>query len=225
MPVKFRNRAEGGRLLSQKLSAYLNEPNAIVLGLPRGGVPVAYQVANALNLPLDVFTVRKLGVPGHSELAMGAIASGSIQVLNQSVINAVGVTAQDIERVSRNERRILEQRERIFRGDSPPLDVREKTVLVVDDGLATGASMRAAVTALRHGHPKSIVIAVPVASEETCRELAREVDHVVCVETPDPFIAVGMWYRDFSQTTDEEVRELLARAARERLIAHGPTVS
>jgi putative phosphoribosyl transferase len=219
MPVKYRSRTEAGRMLSQKLTEYSNERDTIVLGLPRGGVPVAYEVATALSLPLDVFLVRKLGLPRHPELAMGAIASGGIQVLNQSLIRALGVSNAEIERVARAERRLLEQRERLYRGDSSPIDVQDKTVILIDDGLATGSSMRAAVTALRQGRPETVVIAVPVASTEACAELGAEVDRVVCGETPDPFIAVGMWYRDFSQTTDDEVRDLLRRAARERLVA------
>lgn len=219
MPIKYRNRAEAGRLLSQKLAEYAHHPNAIVLGLPRGGSIVAYEVAAALSLPLDIFLVRKLGSPRQKELAMGAIASGGIQVLNRSVIRAVGISDAEIERAARAERRALEQRERFYREDSSGLEVRGKVVLVIDDGLATGASMRAAVHALRQGQPESIVAGAPVGSKEACAELGREADRVVCAEMPEPFIAAGMWYRDFSQTTDEEVRESLRRAARERLFS------
>jgi putative phosphoribosyl transferase len=184
-----------------------------VLGLPRGGVPVAYEVAKVLNAPLDVFLVRKLGVPGREELAMGAIASGSVRVLNKNVVQSLRLSDQTIEAVAAAEQRTLVRRERVYRGDRPRLAVRDQTIILVDDGLATGATMRAAVVALRQQQPRRIVVAVPVAAPETCDEFRAEVDDIVCAITPPLFYAVGLWYQDFSQTSDEEVRALLEHAA------------
>lgn len=181
----------------------------VVLGLPRGGVPVAYEVANALAAPLDVFVVRKLGVPGHEELAMGAIASGGVIVFNEDVVAAVGIDREQIEAVARRELETLTRQEVSFRGDRPPVEVRDRIAIVVDDGLATGATMRAAVQALQDLAAKVIVVAVPTAPRETCEALRREVDEVVCATTPDSFTAVGMWYRDFAPVSDDEVRKLL----------------
>jgi predicted phosphoribosyltransferase len=209
----YRDRYEAGRILAGNLTAYANQPNVIVLALPRGGVPVAYEVAQALHAPLDVFLVRKLGLPGHEELAMGAIASGGVRVLNEEVVRVLQVPDDVLETVAATEQQELERRERLYRGDRPPLDVHGKTVILVDDGLATGASMRAAVAALRQMEPARIVVAVPVGSAETCHDLGQEADEVVCASTPEPFRAVGLWYEDFSQTSDEEVRELLEREA------------
>jgi predicted phosphoribosyltransferase len=180
-----------------------------VLGLPRGGVPVAYEVAAALAAPLDVFVVRKLGVPGHEELAMGAIASGGVRVLNERVVNEVGIDAPEIEAVADRERAELERRERAYRGERDPIDVEGKTVIVVDDGLATGATMRAAITALRDRQADTIVVAVPTGSPQTCAEIGETVDEIVCPRTPEEFTAVGVWYRDFEPTSDDEVRRLL----------------
>ena len=209
----FRDRREAGQFLAQKLTDYANRPDVVVLALPRGGVPVAYEVANRLNAPLDVFVVRKLGVPGHEELAMGAIASGGVRVLNPDVLSYIRIHQAIIDRVSEFETSELERRERLYRGIRPPLEVKNKTVIVVDDGLATGSSMRAAVKALRQKDPKMIIVAVPVGARETCDSFENEVDTMaVCAVMPEPFMAVGVWYQDFSQTTDEEVRELLARA-------------
>jgi predicted phosphoribosyltransferase len=182
-----------------------------VLGLPRGGVPVAYEVAHALEAPLDVFVVRKLGVPGHEELAMGAIASGEMMVLNDDVVLATGIDPDLIEAVAARELETLRRQEVGYRGDRPPVEVRERVAIAVDDGLATGATMRAAVRALRDRGAKSIVVAVPTAPRETCEALRREVEEVVCASTPDPFMAVGLWYRDFAPVSDEQVRELLGR--------------
>ena len=210
---RFRDRRDAGRQLAEKLSAYANRPDVLVLGLPRGGVPVAYEVAKVLNAPLDVFLVRKLGVPGHEELAMGAIASGSVRVLNKNVVQSLRLSDQTIEAVAAAEQRTLVRRERVYRGDRPRLAVRDQTVILVDDGLATGATMRAAVVALRQQQPKRIVVAVPVAAPETCDEFRAEVDDIVCAITPPLFYAVGLWYQDFSQTSDEEVRALLEHAA------------
>ena len=184
-----------------------------MLGLPRGGVPVAFEVAQALGTPLDVFVVRKLGVPEHPELAMGAIASGGVRVLNEPLIRALGISAGEIDQVARDEKAELERRERSYRGTRPPPDLRNRTVLLVDDGVATGASMRAALTALREHGPLRIVVAVPVGSAQTCAELRADADDVVCARVPEFFAAVGQFYEEFSQTTDDEVRDLLARAA------------
>jgi predicted phosphoribosyltransferase len=191
------------------LPGYAGRDDAVVLGLPRGGVPVAYEVAHALGAPLDVFVVRKLGVPGHEELAMGAIASGEVMVLNDDVVTATGVEREQIDTVARRELETLRQQEVSLRGGRPPVEVRGRVAVVVDDGLATGATMRAAVSALRGLDAQAIVVAVPTAPRETCEALAREVDEVVCAATPDPFMAVGMWYRDFAPVSDDQVRELL----------------
>jgi erythromycin esterase-like protein/predicted phosphoribosyltransferase len=210
-PERFRNRNEAGRLLAEKLTAYANRPDVLVLALPRGGVPVAYEVARALGAPLDVFVVRKLGVPGYEELAMGAVATGGVRVLNDQIVQRLGIPQYIIDAVAARELQELARRERLYRGGRPPPDVRGRTVILVDDGLATGATMRAAIMALRQLEPARIVVAVPTASPETCEELKAEADDVVCAITPEPFLAVGHWYEDFSQTTDEEVRDLLAR--------------
>jgi putative phosphoribosyl transferase len=216
MGTQFRNRTEAGRLLSHKLLAYANQRNLIVLALPRGGVPVAFEVAKVLHAPLDVFLVRKLGVPGHEELAMGAIASGGVRVLNDIVIDAFDVSPQTIDMITAKEQEELERRERHYRGDGSMPDLRQRTVILIDDGLATGSTMRAAVAALRQQQPARIVVAVPTAARETCKHFEAEVDEIICAQTPEPFVAVGMWYRDFSQTTDQEVHDLLERAAEER---------
>jgi predicted phosphoribosyltransferase len=209
----YRDRSEAGQVLAGKLRAYAGQPNLLVLALPRGGVPVGYEVAQALRAPLDVFLVRKLGYPGHEELAMGAIASGGVRILNEDVVRVLQVPDDVIESVAAAEQQELERRERLYRGDRPPLDVRDKIVILVDDGLATGASMKAAVAALREMRPARIVVAVPVGSVDTCYEMRDFADDVVCAATPEPFRAVGLWYEDFSQTTDEEVRDLLNREA------------
>jgi putative phosphoribosyl transferase len=208
----FRDRIAAGQALAPLLMAYAHRPDTIVLGLPRGGVPVAYEVARALHAPLDVFLVRKLGVPGHEELAMGAIATGGVRVLNAGVIESLKIPESVIDSVTARERQELARRERLYRGTRPPLVVRERTVILVDDGIATGATQRAAVAGLRPLEPARIVIAAPVAALSTCEELAALVDEVVCAYTPDPFYAIGIWYDDFSQTTDEEIQDLLARA-------------
>jgi predicted phosphoribosyltransferase len=213
-PRPFRDRREAGRLLAAKLAGHANRPDVLVLALPRGGVPVAYEVARALGAPLDVFVVRKLGVPGHEEYAMGAIATGGVRVLNNDVVNALGIPDHVIDRVAAREQQELARRERLYRGDRPPPDVRGRTVILVDDALATGATMHAAVKALRPQQPARIVVAVPTASPDACEQLQAEADEVVCATTPEPFYAVGLWYENFSQTTDDEVRDLLARAER-----------
>jgi predicted phosphoribosyltransferase len=209
----FQDRFEAGRLLASRLSHLANRSDVVVLALPRGGVPVGFEVAKALNAPLDVFVVRKLGVPGHKELAMGAIASGGVRVLNEDVVRAFGIPDEVVDMVAAEEERELQRREREYRDGRPPIDVRGRAVILVDDGLATGSSMRVAALALKQKNPTQIVVAVPVASPDTCAEFESEVDQVICAVTPEPFRAVGQWYRDFSQTSDEEVRELLRRAA------------
>lgn len=209
----FADRVEAGKLLGDEVVRRIGKrADAIVLALPRGGVPVGYEVARALGAPLDVFIVRKLGVPGQEELAMGAIASGGVQVLNQEVLRYVSVPQRTIDVVAAQEGRELLRRERAYRGNRPPLDVAGKTVVIVDDGLATGSTMRAAVLALRQMKPREIVVAVPVGAPSTCAELGAMVDEMICLRTPEPFQAVGLWYDDFSQTTDEEVHALLGVA-------------
>ena len=209
----FENRREAGRLLAEKLLAYADRDGVIVLGLPRGGVPVAHEVAQRLRVPLDVFLVRKLGVPGQEELAFGAIASGGGRVLNSDLVRALRLPDSMIQRVASSENIELNRRDRIYRGDRPFPDLTDKTVIVVDDGLATGASMRAAVEALRKLGPKEIVVAVPVCARQTCDSFDELADVVcVCAATPEPFYGVGMWYRDFSQTSDAEVHDLLERS-------------
>lgn len=211
-PRPFRDRYEAGRQLAAKLSAYAERPGMVVLALPRGGVPVAFEVARALNAPLDVFLVRKLGVPGHEELALGAIASGGVRVLNAEVVRALDIAPDTIEAVTTREEEELARRERAYRDDRPPPEVTGRTVLLVDDGLATGATMRAAVAALRAEDAGRLVVAVPVAAPDTCDAFRAEVDEIVCAVTPEPFYAVGLWYADFTPTTDAEVHDLLARA-------------
>jgi predicted phosphoribosyltransferase len=220
MPSRFRDRREAGRVLATKLSAYANRPDVLVLALPRGGVPVGYEVARALDAPLDVFLVRKLGIPGQDELAMGAIATGGVRVLNDQLLSAVQIPDEIIDAVAAREQRELARRERLYRGDRPPPDVRGKTVILVDDGLATGSTMLAAIRALRQQQPARIVVAVPIAAPETCDQLRSQVDDIVCAITPEPFLAVGTWYQDFSQTTDDEVRDLLARSAEQVALRH-----
>jgi putative phosphoribosyl transferase len=215
----FRNRRDAGRILAQKLIDYAGRNDVIVLALPRGGVPVAYEVALALHAPLDIFIVRKLGLPGHEELAIGAIASGGVRVLNQDIIQYLNIPDALIDAVVQRELQELERREFAYRGNDPPLEVKDRTVILIDDGLATGASMRAAVAGLREKNPAHIVVAVPTAALETCEALEPEVDQMICATTPEPFYGVGRWYEDFSQTTDEEVRMLLQEANRQLL--HG----
>jgi predicted phosphoribosyltransferase len=214
---RFRDRFEAGRILGEELRqrGYAAGTDVIVLALPRGGVPVGYEVAGALHAPLDVFIVRKVGVPGHEELAMGAIASGGVKVVNEDVLDMLRLPRAMFEAVAKKELREVERREKEYRGDRPRLDLKGKTVILVDDGLATGSTMLAAVRAVALAGAERIVVAVPVAAEETCDAFRGEVDDVICAITPQPFHAVGIWYEDFSQTSDQEVRELLARAAEE----------
>ncbi|HEY7747357.1 MAG TPA: phosphoribosyltransferase [Aestuariivirgaceae bacterium] len=212
-PKVFQDRREAGRLLAAKLSAYADRSDVIVLALPRGGVPVGYEVARALRAPLDVFVVRKLGLPGQEELAMGAIATGGVRVLNQELLDKVQLPPHLIDAVAAKELDELQRRERAYRGGRPPPVVRGQTIILVDDGLATGSSMQAAIKALRELAPARIIVAVPTAPKDTCESLRAEADEVICDITPEPFFGVGLWYADFSQATDDEVRTLLAEAA------------
>lgn len=212
MGLPYDDRRDAGRQLAARLASYAANPRALVLGLPRGGVPVAYEVARALGAPLDVFLVRKLGVPGHEELAFGALASGGSRVYNEALLRELALDAETIEVIAAREGRELSRRERAYRAERPPPDLRGRVIILVDDGLATGATMRAAVVALRWQDPARIVVAVPVGAPATCALLGVEADEVVCAAIPDPFYAVGQWYEDFSETTDDEVRALLAAA-------------
>lgn len=208
----YQDRRDGGQTLADELSHYAGRSDVIVLGLPRGGVPVAYEVARRLGVRLDVFLVRKLGVPGQEELAMGAIASGDVRVLNDDVVRQLHMADEVIDSVADQERIELRRREQAYRGDRSLPDLRGRTVILVDDGLATGATMRAAVAGVRAHEPAEIVVAVPTAAPQTCADLETIVNEIVCAETPQPFLGVGAWYRDFSQTTDAEVRDLLEKA-------------
>jgi predicted phosphoribosyltransferase len=219
MTSRFRDRIDAGRRLAAELRAYADDPDVRILALPRGGVPVGYEVARALRAPLDVFLVRKLGLPQHPELAMGAIASGDTMVLDDALVRRARVTDAQVRAVVDRERRELERRERRYRGDRPPPDIAGRTVILVDDGLATGATMRAAVQAVRQREPGRVVVAVPIASPEACEAFREVTDDTVCAVTPEPFYAVGLWYEDFSQTSDEEVHELLEDA---RMLALPP---
>lgn len=212
--ASYHDRYDAGRRLASLLSAYAQRLDVVVLALPRGGVPVGSEVAMALGAPLDVFVVRKLGVPGHEELAMGAIASGGVRVLDPNVMDLAEIGEADVQRITAAEQRELERRERQYRGDRPFPDLRGKVVILVDDGLATGSTMRAAVAALRQEGPTKIVVAVPVAAPDVCESFRAVADDIVCAATPTPFHAVGLWYDDFTQTTDDEVRDLLERAQR-----------
>jgi predicted phosphoribosyltransferase len=209
----FKDRADAGRKLAKSLSKYANRSDVLILALPRGGVPVAFEVAKALNVKMDVFIVRKLGVPGHEELAMGAIASGNIRVLNEDIVGSLQIPPQIVERVAEGELKELERREQMYRGSRQKLDVTGLTVILIDDGLATGATMRAAAAALKTKNPARIVVAVPVAAADTCQLFQHEVDETICLAAPEPIYAVGAWYGDFSQTTDREVCDLLDKAA------------
>jgi putative phosphoribosyl transferase len=209
---RFRDRAEAGQQLARRLLEYAAS-DVMVLALPRGGVPVAFEIAKALHAPLEVFLVRKLGVPGQEELAMGAVASGGVRVLNEDIVQSLGIANEAIERVAAKESAELERRERVYRGHRPFPELKGKTVICVDDGIATGATMRAAVTALRQAHPATLMVAAPTSARDTYEQLQREADKVVCLATPEPYIAVGLWYEQFPQTSDEEVKRLLSEAS------------
>ena len=208
----YRDRPDAGRILATRLLKYKDRADVLVLALPRGGVPVAFEVAKALHVSLDIFLVRKLGVPGHEELAMGAIATGGVRVLNDEVVDYLEIPERDIDAATERELEELTRRERTYRGERPEPDVKGKTVILIDDGLATGSTIRAAAAALRQQQPAWIVVAVPVSALQTCDECTIGVDEIVCAVTPEPFLGVGQWYEDFSQTKDEEVRELLEQA-------------
>lgn len=212
----FKNRREAGQALAKELSAYSNSNDVVILALPRGGVPVAFEVAQELHAPMDVLIVRKLGTPGQKELAMGAIASGNVRILNESVVKQLGIPAEVVEEISRQEREEMERRERAYRGDRAAVDVLGKTCIVIDDGIATGATMRAAVTVLKQLGTQRLIVAAPTAARDTYVTLCREADEVVCLATPEPYIAVGVWYDQFPQTSDEEVCSLLDRNATSR---------
>ncbi|WP_017720263.1 phosphoribosyltransferase [Kamptonema formosum] len=209
--MRYRDRTEAGRLLAEQLQAYASRPEVLVLALPRGGVPVAFEVARRLNAPLDICLVRKLGAPGYKELAMGAIAPGGVMVLNQNVVGELRISKENIERVAAEEQQELERRNRTYRGDRPAPDIQNRTVILVDDGIATGSTVRAAIATLRQQKPERVVVAVPVAPLSTCNELKAEADEIVCLRALEPFRAISLWYGDFSQTTDDEVRSLLAK--------------
>ena len=211
MLQRFRNRTQAGKLLAAQLTEYANRADVLVLGLPRGGVPVAYEVAKELDAPLDVCLVRKLGVPGHKELAMGAIATGGVRVINENVVDWLRISPETINQVAAIEMRELDRRSHTYRGNRPLLKVKNHTIILVDDGIATGATIRAAIATLKKQQPRKLVVAVPVAAASTCEELQAEVDQVVCVMMPEDLCAIGIWYEDFQQTTDTEVCELLTR--------------
>jgi putative phosphoribosyl transferase len=219
--MRFQNRTEAGQLLAQKLEAYTGRPDTLVLALPRGGVPVAYEVAMHLHLPLDIFIVRKLGLPGEEELAMGALASGGTRILNMELIKEAKVPDSLVEKVTAEERQELERREQLYRNNRPALEIKGRTVILIDDGLATGTSMRVAALALKRQQPDRLVVAVPVAPPGIYEDFSDLADEVVCVITPRNLYAIGMWYDDFAQTTDQEVCDLLAEADRRNL--SGPT--
>jgi putative phosphoribosyl transferase len=214
----YQDRRDAGKRLTRSLEQFAGRADVVVLALPRGGVPVGFEVAEALGAPLDVFIVRKLGVPGHEEYAMGAVASGGVIVLNEEATGSLGIPASMIEAVAAREQKEIVRRDRLYRGTRPPLDVRDKTIILVDDGLATGSTMRAAVEALRNRSPKRIVVAVPVGAVSSCRQLREIADEVICPSTPEPFEAVGLWYVHFEQTSDAEVRELLDRSVSRRSV-------
>lgn len=209
MRQKFHNRTEAGKLLAAKLTEYARRDDVLVLALPRGGVPVAYEVATALNAPLDVCLVRKLGVPGHTELAMGAISTGKVLIINENVVNCLGISSQTIDDVTAIETNELERRHRIYRGDRPLPNIKNQTIILVDDGIATGATIKAAIATIKQQQPHELIVAVPVAGVSTCEDLATQADKVVCLIMPENLYAIGMWYEDFAQTTDAEVCELL----------------
>ena len=208
--MSFRDRTEAGKQLAEKLVEYRDQPDLLVLALPRGGVPVAFEVAQVLHAPLDVFIVRKLGVPGQEELAFGAIATGGVRVLNQTIIKRFQITPEEVEAVTTVEQDELKRRQRLYRGDRPLPEIRDHTIILVDDGLATGATMHAAVVAIRQQEPARLIVGVPISSPEMCAAFQDEVDEIICAVTPEPFYAVGLWYEDFPQVTDAEVHNLLA---------------
>lgn len=217
MEIKFRDRKEAGQQLATQLQAYANRPDVLVLALPRGGVPVAYEIAQALNLPLDVCLVRKLGAPGQAELAMGAIAPNGVMVLNKEVLRSLNVSRQALLQVANSEKQELDRRVRVYRGDRPAPLIRDRVIILVDDGIATSSTLRAAITVIQRQQPKRVVVATPIAPSSICESLERIVQQVVCLSTPEPLYSIGMWYDDFSQTSDEEVCRLLQQASTDRM--------
>jgi putative phosphoribosyl transferase len=211
--MRYRDRSDAGRQLASLLTQYADRDDVVVLALPRGGVPVSFEIARALPAPLDVFLVRKLGAPGHPELAMGAIASGGVRVLSEDILTQLAITRDEVEAVTARERIELERRDRMYRGDRPPTALADRTVILVDDGLATGATMEAAILAVRQSNPARVVVAAPVGAADTCHRLRKIADEVVCAATPEPFQAVGLWYERFDQTSDEEVVKLLRESS------------
>ncbi|MDZ8055315.1 MAG: phosphoribosyltransferase [Aulosira sp. ZfuVER01] len=211
MTTRFRNRSEAGKQLASKLTDYAHRPDVLVLGLPRGGVPIAFEVAKALDVPWDICLVSKLTVPGHKELAMGAIASGGVRCLNYDVVSWLGISGKTIDDVAAKEQRELERHDRTYRGHLSPLDLREHTIILIDDGIATGSTMRAAIAIVREQQPQQIIVAVPVGLAKTCKELRQEVDKVVCLMTPEPFYAIALWYENFAQISDTAIHELLTQ--------------
>jgi putative phosphoribosyl transferase len=209
----FRDRSDAGRILASRLTHYKGRKDVVVLALPRGGIPVAYEIGKELGVPVDVFVVRKLGVPGQEELAMGAIASGDVRIINYDVVNQFGIDQETIDRITDEERQELRRREQLYRGDRRPPALAGKSIILVDDGIATGSTMRAAIAAMRQSTPARLIVAVPVAAASTYREMSAEVDEFICPETPEAFFAISQWYERFEQTTDDEVRDLLSRAA------------
>ena len=209
----FRDRSDAGRILASRLTHYKGRKDLVVLALPRGGIPVAYEIGKELGVPVDVFVVRKLGVPGQEELAMGAIASGDVRIINYDVVNQFGIDQETIDRVTDKERQELRRREQLYRGDRRPPALAGKSIILVDDGIATGSTMRAAIAAIRQSTPARLIVAVPLAAASTYREISAEVDEIICPETPQSFFAISQWYERFEQTTDGEVRDLLSRAA------------
>src|SRR5579884_1191270 len=214
--AQFQDRYEAGRFLARKLEHHAGDPSLVVLALPRGGIPVGYEVAKSLNAPLDIFLVKKLSMPGYEELSLGTVASGGVRLLNAEGIHHLGISQNLVDALVQEREQDLERREKIYRGERAAAQIEGRNVIIVDDGLATGANMRAVVHALHERHPKSVTVAVPIGSDDTCQQMAREADEVVCALTPDPFYSVGAWYSDFIQITDEEARELLDHAAHER---------
>jgi putative phosphoribosyl transferase len=211
--MMFRDRSDAGRILASRLTHYNGRKDVVVLALPRGGIPVAYEIGKELGVPVDVFVVRKLGVPRQEELAMGAIASGDVRIINYDVVNQLGIDPGTIDRVTDQERQELRRREQLYRGDRRPPALAGKSIILVDDGIATGSTMRAAIAAVRQSTPTRLIVAVPVAAASTYREISAEVDEIICPETPEAFFAISQWYDRFQQTTDDEVRDLLSRTA------------
>lgn len=216
MSYRFADRIEAGQALAERLSYLAGTPNLIILALPRGGVPLGFEIAKALHAPLDIFLVRKLGAPGHKEFAMGALAENGVRFIDRQTIHELGISEAVIEQITSEEQQELERRQQLYRGQKPPLEIAGRIVIIVDDGLATGSTMKAAIQAIRKQHPQKILVAVPVGAADTCKELKQLADEVICLMTPEPFYAVGLWYRSFPQLSDADVITLLAKEHQER---------